>query len=87
MTDFEDVYDRYFKDVFLFIKGMSGDDVLSEEIAEVCVSCSVGRFCFPSTSRTFVFYNIGVLFFAVNMGSCFWIKSNIKKNSHWFMKK
>lgn len=32
MTDFEEVYQRYFKDVFLYIKGLSGDEGIAEEI-------------------------------------------------------
>ena len=32
MTDFEDVYRRYFKDVFLYVKALSGDDAIAEEI-------------------------------------------------------
>ena len=32
MTDFEDVYRRYFKDVYLYVKALSGDDGIAEEI-------------------------------------------------------
>ena len=34
MTDlsFEEVYRRYFQDVFLFAKGLSGDDAAAEEV-------------------------------------------------------
>lgn len=32
MTDFEDIYKRYFKDVFLYVKAISGDESIAEEI-------------------------------------------------------
>ncbi len=32
MTDFQDIYERYFKVVFLYIKSLSGSDEISEEI-------------------------------------------------------
>lgn len=34
VTDFENIYIQYFKDVYLFVKGLSGDDIISEEITE-----------------------------------------------------
>lgn len=33
MTEFETVYRRYFKDVFLYLKGLSGDEHLVEDLA------------------------------------------------------
>lgn len=32
MTEFEDIYQRYFKAVFLYIKSLSGSDEIAEEI-------------------------------------------------------
>lgn len=32
MTDFEDIYIKYFKDVYLFLVGLSGNDMIAEEI-------------------------------------------------------
>lgn len=34
MEDFEAVYERYFKTVFLFAKSLSGDDIIAEEITQ-----------------------------------------------------
>jgi len=32
MTDFEQVYQTYFRDVFLYIKKISGDEQIAEDI-------------------------------------------------------
>lgn len=34
MTDFENIYKMYFNDVFLFVKGLSRNDHIAEEITE-----------------------------------------------------
>lgn len=34
MTGFEEIYQRYFKDVFLFLKGLTKDEHLAEELTE-----------------------------------------------------
>ena len=34
MTEFEDVYQKYFKDVFLFLKGLTREDSLAEELTQ-----------------------------------------------------
>ena len=32
MTEFEKIYQVYFKDVFLYVKGLSGNESIAEEI-------------------------------------------------------
>ncbi len=34
MTEFESIYNEYFKDVYLFLLGISGDEQIAEEITE-----------------------------------------------------
>ncbi len=34
MTEFENIYNEYFKDVYLFLLGISGDEQIAEEITE-----------------------------------------------------
>jgi len=34
MQDFEQIYEKYFRDVFLYIRSFSSDDLTAEEIAE-----------------------------------------------------
>ncbi|MEG1547239.1 MAG: sigma-70 family RNA polymerase sigma factor [Clostridia bacterium] len=34
MTELEEIYKTYFKDIFLYIKGLSGDESIAEEIAD-----------------------------------------------------
>ena len=32
MTDFEELYKDYFRDVYLYVKSLSGDDRIAEDI-------------------------------------------------------
>ena len=34
MTDFEEIYTQYFEDVFRYLRGLTADEALSEELTE-----------------------------------------------------